>query len=400
MSIANKKPFLSKIAQKLRGRSSFEALAKVKELERMGENIIHFEIGDPDFDTPSHIIEAAYSSMKNGETHYTSYMGLYDLREATAEATFNSRGFKPEINQIIVTPGANIVLYMAIKCLVNPGEEVITPDPSYPTYESAITACDAVAVKVPLLEKNGFRMNPEDIKKAITGKTRLIIINSPNNPTGSVMTRKELDEVYKIAEENSVYLLSDEVYSRMMYGETQFYSPSSNDKCLHTTILINGFSKAFAMTGWRLGVCIGPKEIMEKMGLLAQTLYSSVPAFVQRGGIAAIKGNQAEIKKMMETYKERRDLLVEGLNKLPGITCLKPEGAFYVFCNITKTGMTSEKFADFMLERAKVSLLPGPSFGQYGQGYVRLAYANSIENIKEGLNRMSEALKKYDNEKS
>lgn len=400
MSIANKKPFLSKIAQKLRGRSSFEALAKVKELERMGENIVHFEIGDPDFDTPSHIIEAAYSSMKNGETHYTSYMGLYDLREATAEATFNSRGFKPEINQIIVTPGANIVLYMAIKCLVNPGEEVITPDPSYPTYESAITACDAVAVKVPLLEKNGFRMNPEDIKKVITGKTRLIIINSPNNPTGSVMTRKELDEVYKIAEENSVYLLSDEVYSRMMYGETQFYSPSSNDKCLHTTILINGFSKAFAMTGWRLGVCIGPKEIMEKMGLLAQTLYSSVPAFVQRGGIAAIKGNQAEIKKMMETYKERRDLLVEGLNKLPGITCLKPEGAFYVFCNITKTGMTSEKFADFMLERAKVSLLPGPSFGQYGQGYVRLAYANSIENIKEGLNRMSEALKKYDNEKS
>ncbi|MGA2418239.1 MAG: pyridoxal phosphate-dependent aminotransferase [Candidatus Staskawiczbacteria bacterium] len=390
------KPFLSKIANQIEGRSSFVLLDRVKKLERAGENIIHFEIGDPDFNTPSHIIEAACSSMKNGETHYASYMGLYVLREAVAETTLHSRGFKPAIEQILVTPGANIIIYLVIKCLVNPGEEVIIPDPGFPTYSSAAKLCGAVCVRVPLLEKNGFRMNPDDVKKAVTEKTRLIIINSPNNPTGSVMTPKELDEIYKLAEDNGIYLLSDEVYSRMMYGQTKFYSPSSNDKCMHTTILTNGFSKAFAMTGWRLGVAIGPKEIIEKMGLLIQNLCSCVPPFVQRGGIAAIKGDQTEIKKIMETYKERRDLLFEELNKIPGISCLKPEGAFYIFCNITKTGMTSEEFAEFMLEKAKVSLLPGTSFGQYGQGYVRLAYANSIENIKEGLKRMRNALNNYE----
>jgi aspartate/methionine/tyrosine aminotransferase len=283
-------------------------------------------------------------------------------------------------------------MYLVIKCVVNPGEEVIIPDPGFPTYASATKLCDAVPVRVPLLEKNGFRMNPEDIKKAITEKTRLIIINSPHNPTGSVMTKEELDGVYKIAEENGIYLLSDEVYSRMMYGETKFYSPSSNDKCMHTTILTNGFSKAFAMTGWRLGVAMGPKEVIEKMGLLIQILCSCVPPFVQRGGIEAIKGDPTEGLNMIKTYKERRDLLVEELNKIPDISCLKPEGAFYVFCNITKTGMTSGEFADFMLDKAKVSLLPGTSFGQYGEGYVRLTYANSIENIKEGVRRIKEAL--------
>ncbi len=389
-----KKPFLSKITEKFEERSSFALLAKVKELERAGENIVHFEIGDPDFNTPRHIVEAACSSLKNGDTHYTSFLGLYDLRKAAAEATLRARGFKPAIEQIIVTPGANIVLYMLIKCLVNPGEEVIISDPAYPTYGSAIKACDAVIVKVPLLEKNQFRMNLKDVEKAITKKTRLIIINSPNNPTGSVMTRQELDETYKIAERNNIYLACDEVYSRMMYGKTQFYSPTLNDECTHTTILIDGFSKAFAMAGWRLGITTGPREIIEKMGLLAQTLFSCVPPFVQKAGIAAINGDQSEIKKMTQTYKERRDVLVEGLNKMPGISCLKPEGAFYVFCNIAKTGMTSEEFADFMLKKAKVALLAGTSFGQKGQGYVRLTYANNIENIKEGLRRMREALVK------
>lgn len=391
---------LSEIAYKIEGRASFKVLDKVKKLERAGENIIHFEIGDPDFNTPSHIIETAYSSMKNGETHYASYMGLYDLREAVAEATLNSRGFKPSIEQTLITPGANIIIYLAVKCLVNPGEEVIIPDPGFPTYYSAVKVCQALSVRVPLLEKNGFRMNPEDIKKAITEKTKLIIINSPHNPTGSVMTPQEINEIYKIAEKNGVYLLSDEVYSRMMYGETQFYSSSFNDKCKHTTIIADGFSKAFAMTGWRLGVAIGSKEIIEKMGLLVQTLCSCVPPFVQRGGIAALKENQSESLNMVKTYKKRRDLLVEELNKIPGINCLKPEGAFYVFCNITKTGMTSEEFTDFMLKKAKVALLPGTSFGQYGEGYVRLTYANSIENIKEGLKRMKEVLKKYTYEKN
>lgn len=385
---------LSKIAYKIEGQPMFKVLDKVKKMEQQGENIIHFELGDPDFDTPRYIIEAAYSSMKNGETHYTNSMGLYDFREAIRETTLVSRKFKPSLNQVLITPGANIIIYLAIKCLVNPGEEVIVPDPGFPTYFSVIKLCQVVPVRIALKEENKFRMNPEDIRKAITSKTKLIIINSPSNPTGSVITGQELDEVYKIAEENGIYLLSDEVYSRMMYGETKFYSPSINDACKHTTIVLNGFSKAFAMTGWRLGAAIGPEEVIEKMGLLVQTLCSCVPPFIQRAGIAAIKHDQTEIYKMMEIYKERRNVLVDGLNKIPGISCLKNEGAFYVFPNITKTGMTSEEFADFILEKAKVALLPGTSFGKYGQGYVRLTYATNIENIKEGLKRINNAFKK------
>ncbi|MCX6718078.1 MAG: pyridoxal phosphate-dependent aminotransferase [Candidatus Staskawiczbacteria bacterium] len=385
---------LSKVAHNIEGQPMFKVLDKVQKLEKRGENIIHFEIGDPDFDTPKHIAEAACQSIKNGETHYANSMGLYDMREAIRETTLISRKFKPSLNQVLITPGANIIIYLAISCLVNPGEEVIVPDPGFPTYYSVIKLCGVKPVRVPLKEKNKFRMYPVDVRKAITKKTKLIIINSPNNPTGSVMTEKELDEVYKIAKDNGIYLLSDEVYSRMIYGENKFYSPSKNDACKNTTIVINGFSKAFAMTGWRLGVAIGPEKVIEKMGLLVQTLCSCVSPFVQRAGIAAINGDQSEIKKMMEIYKERRDTLVEGLNKIPGLSCLKSEGAFYVFCNITKTGMTEEQFADFALKKAKVALLPGTNFGKYGKGYVRLTYATSIENIKEGLKRLEKVLKK------
>jgi len=387
------KPLLSKTAYNIEGQPMFKVLDKVQKLEKQGENIIHFEIGDPDFDTPSCIIDATYSSLKKGETHYANSMGLYDLREAVKDTTLISRGFKPDIDQILVTPGANIIIYLAVQCLVNPGEDVVLPDPGFPTYYSVLKLCGVNAIRVPLKEKNKFRMNPDDIKKAITKKTKLIIINSPNNPTGSVMTPKELDEVYKIANARGIYLLSDEIYSRIMFDETKFHSPSANDACKHTTIVLNGFSKAFAMTGWRLGIAIGPKEVIEKMGLLVQTLCSCVPPFIQRAGISAIKEGGPESKKMVAIYKERRNFLVDGLNKIPGISCLKNDGAFYVFCNITKTGMTSEQFADFALQKAKVALLPGTNFGKYGKGYIRIAFPNSIENIKEGLKRLEQAIK-------
>jgi len=279
--------------------------------------------------------------------------------------------------------------------LLNSGEEVIFPDPGFPTYYSVVKFCDITPVRVQLKEENKFRMNPKDIRNAITSKTRLIIINSPSNPTGSVMTPKEINEVYDIAKENGIYLFSDEIYSRMMYGEeAKFHSASSNDFCKDITIVANGFSKAFAMTGWRLGVAIGPEQIIEKMGLLVQTLCSCVPPFVQRAGISALKEDQSEIRNMMKVYKERRDLLVEGLNSIPGISCLKSEGAFYVFPNITKTGMRSEGFANFILEEAKVAILPGTNFGKYGEGYVRLTYASGIENIKIGIERIKTAMKK------
>ncbi len=387
-----KQKSLSDAAYRVEGQPMFKVLDKVKKLEKKGEHIIHFELGDPDFDTPKHIVEAAYDSLKKGETHYTSSMGLPDLRVAASEVTLASRNFKPNIEQVLVTPGANILIYLAVKCLVNPGEEVIVPDPGFPTYYSVLKLCQVTPVRVPLLEKNKFRMNPDDIRKAVTPKTRLIIMNSPNNPTGSVMTPKEIDEVYKIAHEKEIYLFSDEIYSRMMYDNVKFHSPSTNDQCKHTVIVANGFSKAFAMTGWRLGIAIGPEHVIEKMGLLVQTLCSCVPPFIQRAGIAALKGDQTEIYKMIDTYKQRRDVLVNGLNEIPGITCLKNEGAFYVFPNITGTGMNSEEFADFILDKAKVALLPGTNFGKYGQGYVRLTYAASITDIKEGIERIKKAV--------
>jgi aspartate aminotransferase len=386
---------LSDAAMDLEGQPMFKVLAKVQEMERTGKDIIHFEIGDPDFNTPDNIVDAACASLKNGETHYTSSLGIYDFREIVRKTTLNTRGFQPSIDQILVAPGANIIIYYAVRCLVNPGDEVIVPNPGFPTYYSVIKFCNALPVPVPLKEENEFRMNPDDVRKKITDKTRLIIMNSPQNPTGSLMTPKEVEDMADIAEEYDIYLYSDEVYVRMIFDENvPFSSPSKKDMCKKRTIVANGFSKAFAMTGWRLGVAIAPEDIIEKMGLLLQTTSSCVSPFIQKAGIEAIGGDQSQVKAMMREYKERRDLIVDGLNSIKGIRCLKPGGAFYVFPNITGTGMKSDEFADFSLEKAGVSLLPGTNFGSYGEGYVRLCYATSKEKIRVGLDRLHRALEK------
>jgi aspartate/methionine/tyrosine aminotransferase len=385
-------PLLADAAYRIEGQPMFKILGRIEKLEQQGEDIIHFEMGDSDFNTPLHIIEAAYTSMKNGETHYTNSMGLHDLRETVREANMVTRGFKPDISQVLITPGAGIVIYCAVQCLVNPGEEVIVPDPGFSTYYSVLKFCQAVPVRVPLKEKNRFRINPDDIRKVITPRTRLIIINSPNNPTGSIITRDEIDELYSIAEENGIFLLSDEVYSEIIYGNVKFHSPSSNDHCRRNTIVVDSFSKNYAMTGWRLGTVIGPPEVIEKMGLLIQTICSCVPPFTQRAGITALTGDQTEVRRMVAAFKKRRDLLVEGLNSIPGVNCLYNDGAIYVFPNITGTGMTSKEFTDFILEKAKVVILPGTDFGRYGEGYVRLTHATSIDNILEGVRRMKKAV--------
>lgn len=386
---------LSKASHHLLGQPMFKVLARVQELERQGREIVHFEIGDPDFATPQNITDAACMSLDNGETHYTSSMGLYDFRIAVCETTEISRGFRPDIEQVLITPGANIIIYYAIRCLVDPGYDVILADPYFPSYRSVIEFCGVNPIYVPLREENEFRMDPDDIRARITDNTRLIIINSPHNPCGSVMTKVELDAVYDIAEEHDAYLLSDEVYSRMIYDiEGQFYSPACRDKCKDRTIVLNGFSKAFAMTGWRLGCVIGPKDVIEKMGLLLQTISSCVSPFIQRAGIEAIKGPQDGVKEMINAYRERRDILVKGLNELPGVTCLNPGGAFYVFPNIKGTGMDEKTFADVMLEEAGVALLPGSNFGEAGAGYVRLCYATAKENILVGIERMKACLNK------
>ena len=372
----------------------FKVLEKVQEMERKGHKIIHFEIGDPDFSTPKNITDAAILSLQNHETHYTSSTGLFDLRSAICETTEHTRGFRPKLEQTLVTPGANIIIYYAISCLVNPGDEVIVPDPGFPTYYSAIEYCNAKAVRVPLREANQFRLHPDDVRQRITSKTRLIILNSPQNPTGALMTPAEIEEIARIAQEHDIYIYSDEIYVRMIFDERiSFRSPSYLDHCLKRTIVANGFSKAFAMTGWRIGVAIGPVDVIEKMGLLLQTTSSCVPPFIQRAAMEAIIGDQRETRAMMKEYNERRNLIVNGLNAIPGIRCLSPGGAFYVFPNITQTGLTSEEFTELVLQKGGVAILPGSCFGPYGEGYVRLCYATSRENIIEGLRRIQNALK-------
>lgn len=381
---------LSDAAELLSGQPMFKILSRIKEMERAGEHIIHFEIGDPDFSSPTNIIHACKEALENGYTHYSDSMGDYEFRKAVAENNLHTRGFEPDIEQVLVTPGANIMIYYAIRCLVNPGDEVIVQDPCFPTYLSVFNFCGVKSIGVPLKEKNEFRLQPEDLEKAITDKTRLIIVNSPHNPTGAVMRKEELEAIADIAIKHKIYLYLDEIYSRMNWGETSFYSPSIIDGCKDYLILANGFSKAFAMTGWRLGVGIGPKHVMEKMGLLLQTTSSCVPSFIQRAGIEAIRGDQSQVNKMMTEYKKRRDILVEGLNSIDKIECLNPGGAFYVFPNIKATGLTSAEFTKRLLEEAKVGVCSGADFGAAGEGYIRLCYAASEEEIIEGIRRIKE----------
>lgn len=384
---------ISNNARHIEGQPMFKVIDKVKRLEAQGKNIIHLEIGDPDFGTPRNIVEAAKQSLDRGETHYVSSWGMTEFVEAIQQTTMRSRGFLPETNQVLVTPSANIAIFYAVFCLSNPGQEVLVPDPGFPTYLSAIRMCGAVPVPYPLHEKNAFRMRAADIEPLITDKTRLLIINSPQNPTGAITEPEALREIYELAVKHDLYVYTDEIYARMVYGEQDFFSIASLDGCKDRVILSNGFSKAFAMTGWRLGALVMPPEVAERMMLLLQTTSSCVAPFLQRAGLEAITGDQSSVHTMMAEYEARRNLLVNGLNKIPGISCHLPGGAFYAFPNISSFGLSSEEFADVMLERAGIAILPGSCFGNQGEGFVRICYATSRENILEATARLAVACK-------
>lgn len=374
--------------------NAFEVLAKAKALERQGKNIVHLEIGEPDFDTPKNIKDAAVKALYAGYTHYVPAAGIQELREAIAEDVAKSRKIEVEPEEVVVTPGAKPIVFFAILACVNPGEEVLYPNPGFPIYESVINFVGAKPVPVPLKEENDFGINHEYVKNKITKKTKMIIINSPENPTGYVLTKEDLKLIADcVAKRDDVLVFSDEVYSRIIY-EGEHQSIASLPGMKEKTILLDGFSKTYAMTGWRLGYGVMRKDLAQKITQLMTNSNSCTCAFVQMAGIEALKSPQDSVAEMVAEFKKRREIIVSGLNNIQGIKCKKPLGAFYVFPNITGTGRKSQELSDYLLNKAGVAVLPGTSFGAYGEGYLRLSFANSVENIKEALNRISEALEK------
>jgi aspartate aminotransferase len=373
--------------------TAFEVLAKAKALEKQGREIVHLEIGEPDFDTPSNIKEAAIKAMKAGYTHYVPAAGIPELREAIAEYLSKSRGIAVDPDEVVVTPGAKPIIFFSILALVEPGDEVMYPNPGFPIYESMINFVGAKPIPMPLKEENDFRIDNDDTARKITQKTKMIILNSPQNPTGGVLSRDNLEVVAdKVKNRDDVFILSDEVYSQMPY-EGKHQSIASLPGMKERTILMDGFSKTYAMTGWRMGYAAMRKDLAQKIAQLMINSNSCTCAFTQMAGIEALRGPQAESRRMVEEFRKRREVIVSGLNKIKGITCKKPHGAFYVFPNVKSYKMESKKLADYILQKSGVAVLSGTAFGAYGEGYLRLSFANSVENIEKAMKRMSETLK-------
>jgi aspartate aminotransferase len=389
-----KKDFLklSAISGKLKGSPMLQLFARAREVESKGKKLYHFEIGEPDFDTPKAVKDAAITALRRGRTGYENSLGLLELREAIRYRTKTSLGFLPDLEQVAVAP-AKALIYFFIQLLCDPGDEVLLPDPGYPVYYSIFSLVGARGVPVPLRARNGYRMSPEDIEKRITAKTKLIIINSPNNPTGAVMGEKELKEIYDLARRRGIFVLSDEPYAELVYG-AKHYSPGLFDRCRKNVIVLGSFSKAYAMTGWRLGWAVASPKLIAKIDLLAQTVFTSLPAFVQVGGVAALGLLPKYLNGVRKKYGERRRLMRRLLNRLPGVKCADTRGAMYLFPDISGTKLTDEEFARLALEKAGVVVVPGREFGRFGKNHVRLTFAVSPAQIRAGLSRLGSALHK------
>jgi aspartate/methionine/tyrosine aminotransferase len=373
--------------------SILEILARAKALEAEGRRIIHMEIGEPDFDTPANIVAAGVRAMEGGYTHYGPSAGLPEVRDTIAEFVSDTRGVPVERGQVIVMSGAKPALFYSLFALVDPGDEVIYPNPGFPAYRETIDVLGAVGVPMPLEEATGFSIAPERFASLVSDKTKVCILNSPQNPTGGVLDMELLETVAELAAKHDFYVISDEIYSRIVYDASvpSFYSiPGAAER----TVLVDGFSKTYAMTGWRLGYAVMPTHFTPVVARLFSNANSCTCTFVQMAGIEALKGPQDSVGEMVDEFKVRRDILVDGLNKLPGFRCHKPLGAFYVFPNIEGTGMSSGHLQSYLMEEAGVAVVAGPSFGEYGEGYIRLSYANSRENIRAALDSMRAALEK------
>ena len=370
----------------------FKILNEVKMMEAAGRKVFRFEVGDSDFSADPHVIEATRQALTDGHTRYVSSMGIPELREAICDHVHETHDFRPNVEQVLVLP-SNSIIDFAVRCTADPGDEIIYPNPGFPTYFAVASYLGVSSVTVPLKEENDFRMDPADVLARISDRTRLVISTSPSNPTGAVMTADEAKSMAAIVKDKDLYLLSDEMYYSNVYGVSHS-SPTIYDECKERTLLLNGFSKGYAMSGWRLGYVVGPSDLIAKMGLMFETVYSCLPPFVQYAGIAALNGGKSFLAQRLLRYKALRDCMAEGLNSIPGVSCKAADGAIYLFPNIRGTGMSSEEFASFVLREAGVAVVPGVYFGSAGEGHVRLCYLREESLIREACDLMRKAFEK------
>ena len=369
--------------------TAFEVLAKARLLEAEGMDIVHLEIGEPDFDTPSNIVDAGADALSNGFTHYGPSPGLGEVRERIAREISETRDISVTGDNVVITPGGKPIMFFTIMALVDTGDEVLYPNPGFPIYESMIRFVGGVPVPMRLYESKDFNINVDEVASQITDKTRLMIINSPNNPCGSIIAREDLEALAGLAKEHGITVMSDEIYSRFLY-RGQHDSVASFPGMREQTIILDGFSKTYAMTGWRIGFGVMPLELVEPISRLVTNSVSCTASFTQMAVMEAMNGPQDDAYAMVAEFKKRRDIMVEGLNRIRGVRCAMPQGAFYVFPSVEETGLTSHDFADRLLSEGGVASLAGESFGQFGEGYVRFSFANSAENIEKALNRIED----------
>ncbi|MEA2526166.1 MAG: aspartate aminotransferase [Thermomicrobiales bacterium] len=372
--------------------TAFEVLVRARALEAQGRDVVHLEIGEPDFDTPENVIEAGCHALKTGWTHYGASAGQPELRQAIADYLNRSRGTSFGADQIVVTPGGKPIMFFVILALLEAGDEAIYPNPGFPIYESMINFTGATAVPAPLREEKEFALDVEELASLITPRTKLLILNSPGNPTGGVLNREEIAAIADLAVRHDLTVLADEIYAEILY-EGEHVSIATMPGMAERTIILDGFSKTYAMTGWRLGYGAMPAEFAGVISKLMVNSVSCTSMAVQRAGLEALTGPQDEVRSMVAAFRRRRDLIVDGLNAIPGLSCLSPKGAFYVFPNISRTGLTSKAFADHLLNEHGVAALAGTAFGKHGEGYLRLSYANSEENLRKALERIEAAVR-------
>jgi aspartate aminotransferase len=372
--------------------TAFEVLVRARALEAQGRDVVHLEIGEPDFDSPANVIDAGCHALKTGWTHYGPAAGQADLRQAIAGYLNRSRGTSYNGDNIVVTPGGKPIMFFVILALLEAGDEAIYPNPGFPIYESMINFTGATPVPAPLREENAFALDVEELASLVTPRTKLLILNSPGNPTGGVLNRDEIAAIADLAVRHDLTVLADEIYSEILY-EGEHVSIATMPGMAERTIVLDGFSKTYAMTGWRLGYGAMPVDFAQVIAKLMVNSVSCTSMAVQRAGLEALTGPQDEVRKMVAAFRGRRDLIVDGLNAIPGLSCLSPKGAFYVFPNVGRTGLTSKQFADHLLNEHGVAALAGTSFGKHGEGYLRLSYANSEENLRKALERIEAAVR-------